>query len=730
MASTGRKSNIGTAYVPIVPDFGGFFIAVDREMTRKLPAIMEKVFKDTGKDLGKNVGLDFVSSFENTIDSRMRAAINAAANVTVTVPAPIITEPLMPSMPTIPAPQIPQPVIPEPAQIPQPNIPAPVIPDPSNTQQVGQDVGNSLGEAIQGALAGAAALALGDKVLGSFTTGADMEAGGDKLQAQLNLNTEQAAKLAAVSESLFTDAYGPDRDTINANLKSIVGSIKGARDMSAEELGKMGKDAANLSGAFELEATAVSKAASSMTTNEIAKDWDSAVAVITAGYQDMGDRGDDWIDTLSEYSGDFAQFGLSAEQAFGAVNSMVNTGGFFNTDTAADAIRETGIQARSGENAEFLEAIGLDPAAVQKAANEGGDAWLKTFQEIMQALDKTGNKSLYGEIIGTQAEDQLNAIMNADWSKMTEPVGDLSNRMTDLDKVLNDNFKTSWTEFLNTMNSFFTELIMPAIEWLLPHLKELIKWLDQNKVAVAILATVIGVTMVASAIAATVAFWGMMAPFFPLIGTVLLVVAAVALLGLAFWAIAENWDAIAAWGVALWTGFATWWVGMWGGFGSMMNDFGNNTVGMFTDMGKHIGNFFINIANGFIQMWNGMLQALNSVQIHMPDWLGGGDWNGLNLSMAAEIPMMAEGGTVLPKAGGVPTIIGVSEAGKAESIVDAGLLNDQLAAATANLREGGSGGDTYTGDIYYTIHQQPNESTEELLERLEELKDLKGDFQK
>jgi hypothetical protein len=61
-------------------------------------------------------------------------------------------------------------------------------------------------------------------------------------------------------------------------------------------------------------------------------------------------------------------------------------------------------------------------------------------------------------------------------------------------------------------------------------------------------------------------------------------------------------------------------------------------------------------------------------------------------------------------------------------VVDTGLLNRQLALSVASM-EGSTGGG-YDGPqtIEYNIYQQPGESTEELLARLEELKDFRGDY--
>lgn len=713
MAAAGRKSKIGTAYIGLVPSFAGFFTAIDREFTQKMPVIMDKVFNDLGKDYGKNFGQDWADAFKHSIDGSVATAINHATNQPIHIQTQV-APPVIPHATNL-----------QPIQLPAPVMPVPHVTAPSSSQSAaaGAQVGQSMGESAavkfgKALVAGAAALAVADKLKEAIIGGMDLEAGHSKLTAQLNLTAEQSKKISSVSDQLYAKNYGPDRETVNANMKSVVSSIKGAREMSAEQLQMMGADVANLTGTFEeLDAKTVSQAASSLINNGVAKDWANAVDIIAAGYTTMGERGDDWIDTLKEYSGDFKQFGLSGEQAFSTINAMVGAGAFYNTDTAADFLREVGIQARSGENAKVLEALGLDPLQIQADANKGGEVWLKSFQKIMEKAKASGNKSLLGELFGTQAEDQLNAVMTTDWSVLTKPIPDITQSAENLDKQLNGNTKATVAELTRAIENLFIKIIQPALDWVTPKLKDMTDWLGKNEWAVTALAIVMGGALVISIAAATAGLWSMAAAAAanPLTWIIFGVIAGIALMIVGFNLLAANWTTIVAVGTQIWGGFMNWLGGVFGGFGQGL-----------ADIGRWIGNFFIGIVNGVIGLINIMIDALNSIKFQAPDWMGGFGFAGFGIPRVAEIPALAQGATILPTPGG--TLVRTAEAGKPESVVDTGLLNRQLAASANAMENGAGNGQPSSVSYEYNIYQLPGESTQELVKRIEEFKDLRGDF--
>lgn len=83
--------------------------------------------------------------------------------------------------------------------------------------------------------------------------------------------------------------------------------------------------------------------------------------------------------------------------------------------------------------------------------------------------------------------------------------------------------------------------------------------------------------------------------------------------------------------------------------------------------------------NAVIGLINGMIGSLNRVKVSVPGWVPvvGGKTFGVNIPT---IPMLATGGVVMPRTGGVPAIL--AEAGEAEAVLPLSKL-DRLLAQTA-----------------------------------------------
>ncbi|MFD6250333.1 phage tail protein, partial [Streptomyces roseolus] len=83
--------------------------------------------------------------------------------------------------------------------------------------------------------------------------------------------------------------------------------------------------------------------------------------------------------------------------------------------------------------------------------------------------------------------------------------------------------------------------------------------------------------------------------------------------------------------------------------------------------------------NAVIGLINSMIRAVNRVKVSVPGWVPvvGGKTFGVNIPT---IPMLATGGVVMPRTGGVPAIL--AEAGEAEAVLPLSKL-DRLLALTA-----------------------------------------------
>ncbi|MGW2862792.1 phage tail protein [Streptomyces sp. NPDC001205] len=121
--------------------------------------------------------------------------------------------------------------------------------------------------------------------------------------------------------------------------------------------------------------------------------------------------------------------------------------------------------------------------------------------------------------------------------------------------------------------------------------------------------------------------------------------------------------------------------------------------------------------NMVIGLINSAIGALNGIHVSIPGWvpLVGGKTFGVNIP---RIPMLAEGGIVAPRSGGVPAI--VAEAGEAEAVLPLSRLDRLLSrtaarAAAAPVGSNGHGDGFHIENYYATQNTDPQDTARALL---------------
>lgn len=190
--------------------------------------------------------------------------------------------------------------------------------------------------------------------------------------------------------------------------------------------------------------------------------------------------------------------------------------------------------------------------------------------------------------------------------------------------------------------------------------------------------------------AAVTATWAFTAAL--LANPVTWVVLAVGALVAAIVALAMNWDTVVAWITEVWAGFlgwinevmagfVTWWDELWAGIATAWEDFWNGIGQIAKNIWNDVLGWIEGGINGAIDLLNGMISGVNTV----------GAVVGIQLETIpqVELPRLADGATVLPRRGGTAAIL--AEAGRAESVVDTGLLNRALENGVAGTNAARTG---------------------------------------
>ncbi|MFE8939053.1 phage tail protein [Streptomyces sp. NPDC000963] len=121
--------------------------------------------------------------------------------------------------------------------------------------------------------------------------------------------------------------------------------------------------------------------------------------------------------------------------------------------------------------------------------------------------------------------------------------------------------------------------------------------------------------------------------------------------------------------------------------------------------------------NAVIRLINSMINSLNRVKVSVPGWvpLVGGKTFGVNLPT---IPMLATGGVVMPRHGGVPAIL--AEAGEAEAVLPLSKLDRLLALTARRARAsqaltGGKGGGLHIEHYHAARGSDPQSTADALM---------------
>lgn len=224
--------------------------------------------------------------------------------------------------------------------------------------------------------------------------------------------------------SAATGATGAELDSLGESVKNIYAQNLGddfadvadglaatqkASDLTGEALEKATAAGFNLRDVFDYDVSESARAASSLMKN-FNIDAEEAYGLIAVGAQNGADKNGDLLDTLNEYSPQFAALGLSADQFIGTLVEGADAG-LFSIDKVGDAVKEFNIRAKDGSDTsrEAFESLGLNADKMFAAFAAGGDTAEAAFFDTVEALnnmdDPLARNAAGVALFGTQFED-------------------------------------------------------------------------------------------------------------------------------------------------------------------------------------------------------------------------------------------------------------------------------------------------------------------------------------
>lgn len=262
--------------------------------------------------------------------------------------------------------------------------------------------------AVAGAVGGIA-VATGKAVLaaGSYLSdlGQEYNTAINDLSASTGATGEELQELGDIVKNVYKSGMGESL----ADVSNGLATVEKISDLAGDQLESATQSAFLLSDSFEFEIGESTRAASALMKN-FGLDADQAYGMIAIGAQNGADKNGDLLDTLNEYSGQYAALGLTADQFMGSLISGADAG-LFSIDKVGDAVKEFNIRAKdeSDSSAQAFQSLGFNADDMFASFAAGGDKAQTAFFETVNALndlDDPLKKNQIGvALFGSQFED-------------------------------------------------------------------------------------------------------------------------------------------------------------------------------------------------------------------------------------------------------------------------------------------------------------------------------------
>lgn len=240
----------------------------------------------------------------------------------------------------------------------------------------------------------------------AVSSAVELDSAMNQFAASTGTATKDLQKYEDVLKNIYGNNYGESFEDI-ADAMSQVKQQMG--DLNEADLQTITEDAFALRDTFEYDIQESVRASKAMMDNFGISGHD-AMNLIANGAQNGLDYSGELLDSISEYSVQFAKMGFSADEMFKIFAAGAENGAF-NLDKIGDAVKENAIRVidYSDTTKDAYNQLGLDIDDMSKKFASGGDSAREAFDQVMTgliALDDPVKQNQIGvELFGTMWED-------------------------------------------------------------------------------------------------------------------------------------------------------------------------------------------------------------------------------------------------------------------------------------------------------------------------------------
>jgi hypothetical protein len=293
---------------------------------------------------------------------------------------------------------------------------------------LGQGIGQSIGSALMDAVGGAVAQSLENEVSNA------------NLAARLVGDPAAMEEAGKVAGRLYAGGYGDSLDTVNQAVYAVISSSAEMRDASEGDIQKVTGLAMDLAKTWDVDVTEAMRATSQLVRTGLVPDTTAGLGLINDAFGRIGPQADDAMDTITEYSTQFRQLGLTGPQAMDMTIQALQAGAR-DTDVAADALKEYTLKAQEmgDETAEAYTKLGMSATKVQGDIAAGGPAATATLDETLERLrgvqDPAERGALAVAVFGTKFEDMQSALLAMDVTPMTNQFDEYGRKLEEVAQI-------------------------------------------------------------------------------------------------------------------------------------------------------------------------------------------------------------------------------------------------------------------------------------------------------
>jgi phage-related minor tail protein len=321
--------------------------------------------------------------------------------------------------------------------------------------RAGQQGGESLMAGLSGKMkagALAAGAVAGALVAKGLQEAMEKQAATGKLKAQLGLSPKEAKTAGAAAGKLYANAVTGSIDEGAQAVRAIMAAGLAPEKATTKQLATIATSVQDVATLFEVDLGQAANAAGQIMKTGLAKNSKEALDTITRGFQIMGPRADDLMDTFNEYSTIFRSLGLDVKTTTGLLAQGMKAGAR-DTDTVADALKEFQIRTTDGSkaSADAFKLLGLNAEKSTALFAKGGKGAARGLQDVLDRLRKMKdpvdrNAAAVG-LFGTKAEDLGQSLFALDPSKAVDSLGKVSGAAKKAGDDLRDNAGVKFEQF-------------------------------------------------------------------------------------------------------------------------------------------------------------------------------------------------------------------------------------------------------------------------------------------